>query len=126
MTSVEIILSVFAWLMVLIGAAMLLRTRMLAKLLTKLMEEPEDLFGFGIWTFILGLVILGIGGYTITWTGTLWIVPLLGWLATIKGALLILMPDIAKPLAKPFYKSTGLMMFGGFVALVIGIWLLYI
>ena len=125
MTSVEIIIFVFAGLMVAIGAAMILRAKTVGKILSELTEEPEDMFGFGIWTLIVGLVVLGIAGRSVTWEGTLWIAPLLGWVAVIKGALLILMPDLFKPIIKPFYKSSGFMMFAGIVALAIGVWLFY-
>ena len=126
MTSIEIIIFAFAGLMTAIGVAMILRTKVVSKVLNELMEETEDMFGFGIWTLIFGLIVLGIAGRTVTWEGTLWIAPLLGWVATVKGALLILLPDVFKPIVKPFYKSSGMMMFAGLVALVIGIWLFYL
>jgi len=126
MTSLEIILFVYAWLFIIIGVAMVLRTKLMAKWVSELIEETEDLFGMGFWTLIMGLIVLGIAGFQITWTGTLWLLPLLGWLTTLKGALLVLLPDVFKPIVKPFYRSSGVMMFGGVVALVIGIWMLYI
>lgn len=126
MTSIEIIIFAFAGLMTAIGVAMILRTKVIKKLLDALVEETEDMFGFGVWTLILGLVVMGIAGRTVVWEGTLWIAPLLGWVTTIKGVLLILLPDVFKPIIKPFYKSSGMLMFAGLVALVIGIWLFYL
>lgn len=123
MTSLEIILFVYTWLFIVIGIAMILRTKLMAKWVNELMEETEDLFGMGFWTLIMGLVVMGIAGYQITWESTLWLLPLLGWLTVLKGALLVLFPDVFKPLVKPFYKSSGMMMFAGVVALAIGIWM---
>ncbi|MFH0905199.1 MAG: hypothetical protein V1826_00545 [bacterium] len=125
MTSIGIITLVYSGLMVVIGIALLLRPRQIAKVVMEIAEEPEGTFGFGILATILGLVILGIGS-RVVWTGTLWVVPLLGWLTFIKGVLLVLVPDIAKPFYKPFLKSTSLLMVFGLVALAIGIWLFYI
>ncbi|MFA5009643.1 MAG: hypothetical protein WC553_00185 [Patescibacteria group bacterium] len=126
MTSLEIIILVFAGLIIALGAAMLLRPHQLSKILMEMMDEPSEIFSLGVMTLILGLVVLGITGYSVTWESTLWIAPLLGWIATIKGALLILMPDVVKPIAKPLYKANGMMMFAGFIALVIGVWLFYL
>ncbi len=126
MTSIEIIILVFAGLMTVIGVALIAQTRTISKILTEIVGESEDMFGFGIWTLIAGLVVLGIAGYQITWTGTLWVVPLLGWMATIKGATLILMPGAFKSITKPLAKSSGLMVFVGLISLVIGIWLFYL
>lgn len=123
MTSLEIIILVYAGLMTVVGVAMILRTKLMVKWISELMEETEDLLGMGFWTLIMGLVVLGVGGYHIVWAETLWVVPVLGWIATIKGALLILFPDVFKPIVKPLCKATGLMMFAGLIVLVIGIWL---
>jgi hypothetical protein len=123
MTSVEIILFVFAWLLIIVGVALVLRTKAVIKWLKFLVEETEDLFGMGFWTLILGLLVLGIAGPKISWTGTDWIVPVLGWIATIKGTLLVVWPDAFKPMVKPFYKNPGMMMAAGVIALALGIWM---
>ena len=95
-------------------------------MLVKMVDEPSEIFNFGILTTVLGLTVLGITGFQIIWTGTLWVLPLLGWITLIKGVILTLFPDIAKPLYKPFVHSSGLMMFGGLIVLVIGVWLFYL
>ena len=126
MTSIEIITFVYAGLMIVIGLALLLRGSYMGKILAHMADEPSEIFTFGVLTTILGLVVLGVVGFQIIWTGTLWLLPLLGWLTLLKGAILVLFPDVAKPLYKPLYKSGGLMMFGGLVAVALGLWLLSI
>lgn len=126
MTSIEIIILVYAGLMTAIGVALISQPRLLSKILMDITEDAKDMFGFGVWTLIMGLVVIGIAGHQITWIGTLWLVPLLGWITVIKGAALVLVPDVIKPMVKSFRKSTGLMVFAGLVSLVIGIWLFYL
>jgi hypothetical protein len=126
MTSLEIISLVYGGLLIVMGLALLLRGTYMGKILAHMAEEPSELFSFGVLTTIMGLVVLGIAGFSITWTGTLWLLPLLGWLSLLKGVILTLFPDVFKPLYKSFYKSGGMIMFAGLVAVVIGAWILWV
>jgi len=126
MTSLEIITLVYSGVFIVLGAALLLRGGYMGKMVMKMTDEPSEIFTFGILTTILGLIVLGTAGFQIVWTGTLWVLPLLGWITFLKGIILTLVPDIAKPLYRPFAKSSGFLMFGGLVFLAIGIWLFYL
>jgi len=116
---------VYAGLLVAIGVTLLLRPKALAKLLLQVVNEPWAIFSFGIWTTILGLVVVGVT-YPPVWQGTLWVLPLLGWLTLLKGLWLLWLPGSISGTAKAVTKSTGWLMFAGLVSCVIGIWLFFL
>lgn len=124
MTSLEIVTFVVQWVLIVTGAAMVLRTKTVLRWVKAMTEEPEDLFMAGFWTLVLGLVVIAISGPAITWGGSAWIVPLFGWLSVIKGGLLVLWPDGYKGMAKMALKNSGLALVEGIIILAIGVWLM--
>jgi hypothetical protein len=96
------------------------------KAVTALLEESTK-NGALMWTF--GFLSLTMGAIVITfmesWNSNVEIlITILGWLMLLKGIALLILPSAVTSIYKNF-KSGGVLTFGGFVVLIIGLVLMF-
>ena len=107
----------------LIGLAVALRRDSLSELLAGLEREPAAVFGLGLITLLLGLVVLALHH---RWRRPVELVlSLLGVLMVIRGAVLLVAPGV---LAEILVQAEPMLPFawvGGFAAIALGLWLGY-
>ena len=107
---------------VVVGVAMVIGSKAVVAAIEHSVENKGILFVWGMLALLIGAVIVVLND---VWTsGLTLLVTILGWLALIKGAFILFFPDAAASLYKKFNKS-GMIMFCGVVAFVIGLVLLY-
>ena len=79
----------------------------------------------------LGGVIALLGGIVIVMFHNEWVkswevlITIIGWLALIKGVLLLVLPDAMMDWTKAFTKKKGYLMFGAIIAVIMGLYLGY-
>ena len=93
-----------------------------SKELLKSIENDTALLGIGIATFMLGVAsLLGYGAWDTNWG---LVVTVIGWLAVVKGAFLLLLPSTVKKMYRGMNNQT-LMALTYFAAVVLGTYLIY-
>lgn len=74
-------------------------------LITEMEASPSRAFAWGLAALALGLLILAFhDGWSADWRV---LVTLIGWLATLKGVLLILAPDMLLRMTRPLFAAPG-------------------
>jgi hypothetical protein len=107
---------------VVMGVAMVVSGKATVSAIEESVEHKGMLFMWGLLALLVGSVIVVLNN---VWTtGLPLLVTILGWLALIKGAFILLAPAAAASLYRKFGKS-GMIVFVGVVAFVIGLVLLY-
>jgi hypothetical protein len=107
---------------VIAGIAMVVNSKATAGAIEESMAHKGIVFMWGLLALLMGAVIVVLNN---AWTSGLpLLITILGWLAIIKGAFILLAPGAAASLYKKFGKS-GMIVFCGVVAFVLGIVLLY-
>jgi hypothetical protein len=103
MQAAEVIAQVLGPLYVVVAIGMAARPGRVAEMVEDLAGHPAHCFLWGLPTLGLGLLILAVAGsWRADWTA---VVALLGWLATVKGALLIVFPDPLMRLSRGFFTT---------------------
>jgi len=121
MTVVETIAHILGSFYIIIAIAMLIRPEGYRKMATEFFASAALCYTGGILALFLGLVILALHN---DWTGGLNIVVgIIGWLATIKGAVLIIYPSLFEGMTTSLTKSDANLRIAGIVALLIGLYL---
>jgi hypothetical protein len=97
-----------------------------SKAVTAAIEEAVQNKGI---LFVWGILALGVGAVIVTlnnaWiTGLPLLITVLGWLAVLKGAFIMIFPGAAASLYKSFNKC-GIIVFCGIVVFALGLVLLY-
>jgi hypothetical protein len=85
-----------------------------------LLDFSKNTTGMMIWgfiAFVIGLVI--IINHNIWEASWIVIITITGWIALLKGAMMLLLPQSYNKFA-PWFKNKGLIIFAGFFALVFG------
>ena len=105
------------------GLALLLNHKTYTKMENKLLKNKPVSLMFGLILMPAGLY-LAIGHYIweFSWVG---LITLFGWIVFIKGALIVVFPDILEGLKKRKFSDSWLYV-GGVIGLVIGLYLTYV
>ena len=104
------------------GIAMIVSSKSVVTAIGQSVENKGLLFVWGLLALLVGAVVVVLNN---AWTSGLpLIITILGWLAVVKGAFILIFPGAAVSLYRKFNKS-GMIAFCGVVALLIGIALLY-
>jgi hypothetical protein len=104
------------------GIAMVANSKATVSAIEESVQHKGVLFLWGIGALFIGAVIVTLNNL---WTSGLpLLITILGWLALVKGVFILLAPGAAASLYRKFGKS-GLIVFCGVVAFVIGLILLY-
>ena len=105
------------------GLSLLASSKRAVALINEVIGSPALLWIYGFMAMVLGIVILTFNN---SWTsGNLQLlVTIIGWLALLKGMFILILPDAAIRLYRKCNKS-GLIILAGFVALIVGLLLMY-
>lgn len=103
------------------GISMLVNSKATALAVEESVENKGTLWLWGFLAVIVGAVVVVLNN---TWTsGLAVLVAIIGWIALVKGAFILIFPGAAVALYKKFSKQ-WLLVLGGIVALILGIVLL--
>ena len=105
------------------GLSLLASSKRAVTLINEVIGSSGLLWVFGFIAMVLGIVILTFNN---SWTsGNLQLlITVIGWLALLKGLFVLILPDAAIRLYRKCNKG-GLIILAGFVALIIGLLLMY-
>jgi hypothetical protein len=107
---------------VVMGVAMVVNGKETAAVIEEAAQNRGFLWTWGFLALATGAVIVALNNL---WTSGLPLaVTILGWLALVKGAFILVFPGAVSALYRKFGHS-GLIVFAGVVALVVGFALLY-
>ena len=121
LTTIETVAHILGSLYIIIAIAMLIRPDGYRKMATEFFASPALCYTGGIVALLLGLVILALHD---DWTGSLnVVVGILGWLATLKGAILIIYPSLFEGITASLTRSDSNLRIAGAVAFLIGLYL---
>jgi len=105
-----------------VGIAMVVSSKATGSAIEESVEHKGMLFMWGFLALLIGAVVVALNNL---WTtGLPLLVTILGWLAIVKGAFILLAPGAAASLYRKFSKG-GMIVFCGVVAFVLGLVLLY-
>ncbi|MBT5659443.1 MAG: hypothetical protein HOJ02_04720, partial [Rhodospirillaceae bacterium] len=114
LTTVETIAHILGAFYIVIAIAMLIRPEGYRKMAAEFFASAALCYTGGILALFLGLVVLALHD---NWTGGLNIVVgIIGWLATIKGAVLIIYPSLFEGMTASLTKSDTNLRITGIVA----------
>jgi hypothetical protein len=104
------------------GLSMVVNSKAVARAVEASVQDKGSLFLWGIIALLIGATIVA---FDSAWTsGIAPLVTILGWIALLKAAFILILPDAAASLYKRFNKS-GMLVLCGIVALVLGFFLIY-
>ena len=107
---------------VVMGAAMVVNGKETAAIVEEAAQNKSYLWMWGFLALATGVVMVSLNN---VWTSGLpLIITILGWLALVKGAFILIFPGVIARLYRKVGHS-GLIVFVGVVALVVGFALLY-
>jgi hypothetical protein len=110
-------------LLTIMGLSVAIDRKNMSSALEKIAQDRGFLWLWGFILLALGAALLVLNN---SWTSGLpLLVTILAWLQVIKGAFLLLFPGPAVSLYRKFNKDS-ILMFGGIVAFVLGLVLLYL
>lgn len=105
-----------------VGIAMVVNSKATASAIEESVAHKGVVFVWGLLALLIGAVVVVLNN---AWTSGLpLLITILGWLAVIKGAFILLAPAAAVALYRKFGKS-GMVVFCGVVVFVLGLVLLY-
>jgi hypothetical protein len=106
----------------LVGISMVANTKATTAAIGESVQNKGILWLWGFLAVLVGAVVISFNNM---WTSGLpLLITILGWLALIKGAFILIFPRAAASLYGKFNKS-GMLMFCGVVVFVVGMVLLY-
>lgn len=107
---------------VVVGIAMVVNGKATAEAIEESVAHKGIVFLWGLFALLTGAIVVVLNN---SWTtGLPLLVTILGWLALIKGVFILLAPVAAASLYKKFGHS-GMVVFCGVIAFVLGLILLY-
>ena len=109
--------------LLILGAALALRAHTLRPLLDAFLRDSPLLLLTGFVTLAVGLVM--ITAHNSWGNPPAVVISLLGWLTTLRGALLLLAPDVVVKLASAALQSSIFPLLAGAVTALIGLWLAF-
>ena len=111
-------------LMLIIGAAVIIRFDAIAAIIPALFEDAPLLFITGVFTLIAGAILFAAHHH---WTSPAAIViSLLGVLTLVRGAVFIAAPDFLASIATQAVQAQPALWIAGGVVLLAGLWLAYV
>jgi hypothetical protein len=111
-------------LMLIIGAAVIIRFDTIAAIIPALFEDAPLLFITGVFTLIVGAVLFAAHHH---WTSPAAIViSLLGVLTLVRGAIFLAAPDFLAGIATQAVQAQPVGWIAGGVVLLAGLWLAYV
>jgi hypothetical protein len=121
MTTSFLLAKVLGIIYVVLGVGVLVNFRTLPQAVDDFFKNTGLTFLGGLVTAIIGLVIIALHN---VWQGH-WslIITILGWFALVKGAVLIIRPQLLAKATRPFTRSALLMVVDGCFILALGIFL---
>jgi hypothetical protein len=107
-----------------IGVGMLVNRRFYSRMLNKMIADEAVLFVTGLLVTVIGYFLVA---YHNNWTsGWTMIITIIGWLALLKGLMMVVIPENSLELYKFFKISKGQLSVYGIIILVIGAFLAYL
>jgi len=105
-----------------VGVSMALNKKTVMAAMEEAVQNRGYLWLWGFLAVATGAIILPLNN---VWTSGLpLLITILGWLALIKGVFIFVFPDVAVSMYRKF-NSSGVLVFCGLVALILGLVLLY-
>ncbi|MBT3237295.1 MAG: hypothetical protein HOK06_06910 [Rhodospirillaceae bacterium] len=121
MTSAEIIASIIGPFYIVVAIGLAVNPGVYRRLATDFIEQPALAYMGGIMALLMGLLILVFHNtWSADWTA---IITLFGWLAALKGAVLIIRPRALVDLSQSIMQSDGMVRAMAFFALLLGLFL---
>jgi uncharacterized protein YjeT (DUF2065 family) len=121
MTTIDIVAHTLGVFYAIIGLSMLIRPGAYRDMAAEFFSSPALCYTGGILALLFGLVVLA---FHSEWRGTLSIiVGIVGWLATAKGVVLIIRPEMFEKFSAPLTRSDKSLRIAGLCALLIGFYL---
>jgi len=114
---------IFGLLYLVVGIGMLIDSKYYKKMMDDVLGSAAVMFFGGAAALAVGLVMVT---YHNVWTGWPIIITIIGWIALIKGVLLLLLPSSMMKLSRSLLKSSSMLAVWGVVALVLGLILGYL
>jgi len=99
------------------GLGIIINTKFYKKLFTNILKDSTFFFTWGIMAMVLGLVI--IVNHNVWEASWVVIITLIGWIALVKGALMLIFPKFAGYF-KPWFNSNGFLAVVGVGAVIFG------
>jgi uncharacterized protein YjeT (DUF2065 family) len=119
MSTVETVAHLLGVLYVVIGLSMLMRPTAYRDMVAEFFASPTLCYIGGILALLMGLVILALHD---EWRGVFnIIVGVIGWLATVKGAFLIIRPNVIQKISMLLTRSEKSLRIIGLCALIFGL-----
>ena len=113
------IFQVFSLVYVAIGIGILLNSNFYKKMFEDFIERTSALYLGGVMALTVGYLIVAFHN---TWTKDLSvIITVLGWIALIKGILILIWPSLMIALSKAIMKSKSFMKIEAIIAIIIGL-----
>lgn len=126
MSFFAIIALVFGAWMIVIGIPMLLNSKDIHHWLDAYGDKKNaSLLNIAFFTLTVGVVILGVE-YRLVADNWMWVIPLMGWIALIKGVAMILFPGIVQYMVRKFYNPGTTSMIIGLIVLLLGVFFLWL
>ena len=121
MSTVETIAHLLGVFYLVVGLSMFFRPGAYRNMAAEFFASPALCYTGGIMALLFGLVILALHD---EWQGALnIIVGVIGWLATAKGAFLIIRPDMFEKFSGALTRNEKNLRVGGLIALLFGFYL---
>jgi len=105
-----------------IGLGLLFSSKYYVKAYEAMMKEAGILYFGGVVALIVGFLIVTRHN---VWQGWPTLITLFGWIALLKGVLLLVFPGFSVPMFKSWVASKSFIQIWGFVAIVLGLFLGY-
>lgn len=109
--------------LVVVGLSLLLHTSFYQKMYKKIVQDEVMLIFSGILALVIGTVI--VLAHNVWESSWVVIITLFGWIALVKGVLLLLLPSETAELTAKWFKGKGLLIFAGLFYLILGLVLGY-
>ena len=118
MTEVQIF-QVFGLFFLAIGLGMLINLSFYEGMFRSLLESAPVFFLMGMINLIVGFLFVTFHN---TWVGG-WsvVITLIGWIAFIKGLVILILPNVQKSIAKSFVDKKGMFVVEGIIVLILGL-----
>jgi len=88
-----------------------------------LTKDPVQMYMWGIINVLVGFLIIHAHNVWVQdWTV---MITLIGWISLIKGTCFLIFPDTTKKINRSILKMNGIMMLGGFITLLLGVFFSY-
>ncbi len=105
-----------------IGLGILLNTKYYLKAYDTMMKETGMIMVGGIFALLVGFLIVTRHN---VWSGWPTIITIFGWIAVLKGVLLLALPELSLSMFKKWFFTKSFLQFQGAAAIILGLVLGY-